>query len=320
MPCGSKNAFLAPFPPGSPEGTRGKGVYVDQMVKPFDRRGCATAPFKRIMIRLSCFSDEIAPALEDQIRVIRELGMRYLEVRTVENNNVLSLEDSMLYAIKNACDENGLAITCVSSAIGKERADCPMPELLDRLRKACRIADIFCCRYIRVFSFFKRDIPKENAFSMSLERLRAMAGIAMDQHKILVMESGKDTLGARSADALRLFQAIGSPALRCAFDMAAFMAAGDDPYEQSLPALMSYIGYVHVKDMHRGSSSRVPAGEGDTRVKDIVNALKEKPLVFSLEPHLAYAGEKGGFSGEENFKKAHAAFIGILQELGIDYE
>ncbi|MBQ4436419.1 MAG: hypothetical protein II879_10050, partial [Clostridia bacterium] len=26
LPCESKNAFLAPFPPGSPEGTRGKGV------------------------------------------------------------------------------------------------------------------------------------------------------------------------------------------------------------------------------------------------------------------------------------------------------
>ena len=272
------------------------------------------------MIKLSCFSDEIAPAPENQIRIIRELGMRYLEIRSINNISVLSLEDSMLYAIKDACDNNGLAVTCVSTAIGKERADCAIPELLDRLRKACRIAEMFGCRYIRVFSFFKRNIPGETAFSMSIERLNAMAGIAGDQHKILVMESGKDTVGAGSADALRIFRAVDSSALRCAFDMAAFMAAGDDPLEQSLPALMPYIEYVHIKDMHRGSSGRVPAGEGDTRVKDIVNALKEKSLVFSLEPHLAYAGEKGGFSGEENFKKAHAAFIRILQELGIDYE
>ena len=44
MPCESKNAFLAPFPPGSPAGTRGKGVSLDQMEDPFDRWGCATAP------------------------------------------------------------------------------------------------------------------------------------------------------------------------------------------------------------------------------------------------------------------------------------
>ena len=232
------------------------------------------------MIKLSCFSDEIASALENQIRIIRELGMRYLEVRTINHKNVLSLEDSMLCAVKEACDHNGLAVTCVSTAIGKERADCAIPDLTDRLKKACHIAEMFGCRYIRVFSFFKRNIPEENAFSMSLERLYAMTGIASDQHKILVMESGKDTVGARSADALRIFRAIGSPTLRCAFDMAAFMAAGDDPFEQSLPTLAPYIEYVHVKDMRRGSPSRVPAGEGDTRIKDIVNVLKEKPLFF----------------------------------------
>ena len=272
------------------------------------------------MFRLSCFSDEIAPALPDQIRVIRDLGLRFLEIRSVNDRPVLSLGEDELNGIRDACDENGLAVTCVSTSIGKERADGDTDEVLQRLRQACHIADIFSCVYIRVFSFYKREIPVDRAFDLSLARLSAMADMAAEQEKTLVMESGKDTVGARSAEALRLFQEVGSPALRCAFDMAAFCAAGDEPYEQSLPALMPYVEYVHVKDMPRGSSIRVPAGQGDARVRDIVNALKDRPLTFSLEPHLAYAGPQGGFSGEENFRKAHAAFVRIMTESGVDYE
>ena len=269
---------------------------------------------------LSCFSDEIAPALCDQIRVLCSLCMQYLEIRTVDDTGVMELDDAALHAVKKECDMNGLTITCVSSPIGKDRADIPLEKVLSDTVHACSVADIFGCRYIRVFSFFRREIPEEKAFRLSLEKLNAMAAVARERDKILVMESGKDTVGAKSRDALRLLEAVNSPALRCAFDMATFCAAGDEPYEESLPRLMPYIEYVHIKDMKRGAAERVPAGDGDARVKDIVCALRDRSLVLSLEPHLAYAGDKRGFSGEENFKKAHAAFTAILQKSEIDYE
>lgn len=269
---------------------------------------------------VSCFSDEIAPALADQIRVIRSLGMRYLEIRTVDDTGVMELDEAALRAVKEACDRNGLTITCVSSPIGKDRADIPLEKAVADVKRACDAADIFSCRYIRIFSFFKREIPEEEAFRLSLMKLKVMAEAARERGKVLVMESGKDTAGAKSADALKLFEAVSSPALRCAFDMAAFCAAGDEPFEESLPRLLPYIEYVHIKDMKRGASERVPAGEGDARVKNILCALRDRPLILSLEPHLAYAGDKRGFSGEGNFLKAHAALMKILKESGICYE
>lgn len=271
-------------------------------------------------MKLSCFSDEIAPSLRDQIRVILSLGMRYLEIRTVDDTGVMDLSDEALRAVKSECVRNGLTVTCVSSPIGKDRADTPLEKVIADTVHACEIADILGCRYIRVFSFFKRDVPEAEAFRLSRERLCTMAHIAEERGKILVMESGMDTVGAKSENALRLYEAVGSPCLRCAFDMAAFCAAGDEPFTESLPRLMPYIEYVHIKDMKRGASERVPAGKGDARVKDIVCALRDLPLVLSLEPHLAYAGAKRGFSGEENFRAAHKAFTDILQESGIDYE
>lgn len=271
------------------------------------------------MIQLSCFADEIAPGLGDQMRVLRELGLKFLEIRTVDDVNVMELSPEALRTVRQTCDEEGLVITCVSSPIGKERADVPAEKTVADVEHAADIADVFGCRHIRVFSFFRRELPEAEAYRMSLERLRAMAAVAQARGKLLVMESGADTVGARSADMLRLLRETDSPALACAFDPAAFFAAGDEPFEESLPTLEGYVEYVHVKDVRRGQPGRVPAGEGDVRIREIVSALKDRDLTFSLEPHLSYAGERRGFSGEDGFKRAHAAFVTILKELNVAY-
>ncbi len=272
------------------------------------------------MIRFSCFADEIAPGLKDQIRVLRELGLKFLEIRSVDDVNVMALPPKVLREVRHACDDNGLAVTCVSSPIGKERADRPEGPVLADMEHAADMADGFGCSFIRVFSFFRRELPFEDAYRMSCDRLRAMAAAAEARGKVLVLESGADTVGARSADMLRLLREVKSPALACAFDPAAFFVAGDDPYAKSLPTLDGHIAYVHVKDVRRGQSGRVPAGEGDARIPEIVSRLGQRELTFSLEPHLSFAGARGGFSGEENFKRAHAAFVKILKEQNIAYE
>ena len=254
------------------------------------------------------------------MRVLRELGLRFLEIRTVDDVHVMDLSPEALRTIRRTCDENGLTITCVSSPIGKERVDGPIEKAVADVEHAADIADIFGCRLIRVFSFFRRELPEAEAYRMSLERLRAMAAVAEVRGKVLVMESGADTVGARSADMLRLLRETDSPALACAFDPAAFFAAGDEPFAESLPTLDRYIQYVHVKDVRRGETQRVPAGEGDARIREIVSALKDRDLTFSLEPHLSYAGERRGYSGEDGFTRAHTAFVTILKELNVAYE
>ncbi len=270
-------------------------------------------------MKISCFSDEIAPSLEEQIRVIKDLKLNYLEIRTVDDIGVLDLSEEKLLEIRKKCDENNLKITCVSSPIGKDRADIDIKLCEKQMEKACKAADIFGCDYIRIFSFFIRDIEPKRAFELSVERLTRLSFIASKNRKTLVMEGGKDTVGQTADVALKLFEKVNNSSLRCAFDMAALLAAGDEPFEHSLPVLRNYISYVHIKDMKTGESSRVPAGQGDAKVKSIINALRDEDFVLSLEPHLAYAGAVRGFSGEKNFRIAHAALTGILKELNINY-
>ncbi|MBR4477187.1 MAG: hypothetical protein IKO96_01015, partial [Spirochaetales bacterium] len=73
---------------------------------------------------ISCFSDEIDPSLDIQIRVIRELGLRHLEIRTMDDVNVMDLPPSKLREIRRRTDSEGLTITCVSSPVGKEYVSC----------------------------------------------------------------------------------------------------------------------------------------------------------------------------------------------------
>ena len=108
--------------------------------------------------------------------------------------------------------------------------------------------------------------------------------------------------------------------MKAVFDPAAFVAAGEAPFDRSLPQVLPYLEYVHINDCRKGQKPRFVAGEGDGQVAQVLNALRDRENLFlSLEPHLSYAGPAGGFSGEESFRRAHGALVNILKEQEISY-
>lgn len=269
------------------------------------------------MKKISCFADEISPVFSDQLRVMKNLNLRFFEVRTVNDINVMNFSNRTCREIRKQADDNGMTITCVSSPIGKEKVSFPVAESVESVKRAAEIADIFGCRYIRIFSFFKEE-GLDN-YGLSLKSLSAMAKAAEECGTTLVMEGGHNTVGGLGETSERLFKEVNSPALRCAFDAAAFIGEGDKPYENCLGRLMPYIEYVHIKDGRYGDSQKYVVGEGDAQYEKIFNAIKDKDLIFSLEPHLQYAGAKRGFSGEEEFCRAYRALISMLKKLNIEY-
>jgi sugar phosphate isomerase/epimerase len=269
---------------------------------------------------VSCFSDEIDSSLDVQIRVIKELGLRHLEIRTVDDVNVMDLEDSTVREIYERTRDEGLTITCVSSPIGKDDVSLPVETAVEQVRLACSRADVFGCRFIRVFSFYQGDRLRSEAFPLSVERLDAMAHEAAANDKILVVEGGDGTVCKRSAYLKMALDMVNSPNLKCVFDPSAFLAAGDDPLLESLPRLENQIEYMHIKDSRFDDVTRCVAGEGDCEIPSLLDHLRyRRDLVISLEPHLAYAGIRRGFSGIEPFREAHRALKAILDDLQIDY-
>ncbi|MDD4745335.1 MAG: sugar phosphate isomerase/epimerase, partial [Eubacteriales bacterium] len=71
------------------------------------------------MFRISCFADEIAPDLNEQAAVMRRNDIRYAELRSVWNKNVLDLDDDELDRVKRVFSEHGIQVSSIGSPIGK---------------------------------------------------------------------------------------------------------------------------------------------------------------------------------------------------------
>src|SRR5215208_1124933 len=274
------------------------------------------------MWTLTGFADEISPELEVQLETLAQESMRYMELRSVWNTNVLDLTDVELERVRARTAERGIGISSIGSPIGKVPVTDPFAPHLERFRRALRAADVMEAPYLRVFSFF---IPggQEPALYRDevLERMGVLAGEAEDSGVTLLHENEKEIYGDVPSRCLDILAGVDSPVLRAAWDAANFVQCGVNPYKEGYTSLRLYIEYVHVKDALSGSDTVVPAGEGDGQLPETISALRASSFegFFSLEPHLASAGTYSGFSGPELFRKAAEAFKGLLRRQGIDW-
>jgi sugar phosphate isomerase/epimerase len=272
------------------------------------------------MVRISCFADEIAPDLHEQIAVMRRNDVRYVELRSVWNKNVLDLDDDEQSRVKTAFANSGIRVSSIGSPIGKVPVTDDFGEHLKRFRRALAVAGKMETGFIRVFSFYVPAGEHDRYEQTVLERLGQMLAIAREHNVVLLHENEKDIFGESSARCLKLFQALHPAGLRAVFDPSNFVVAGEQVYADSFIRLKPYIVYLHIKDSIRGSGQIVPAGQGDGDIPAILHDLRDREDLFvSLEPHLAQAGTLRGFSGPVLFEKALAALRKILDEQDIRY-
>lgn len=73
------------------------------------------------------------------------------------------------------------------------------------------------------------------------------------------------------------------------FDPANFIQCDVETYPKAFTMLQDHIVYLHIKDALFSNHQVVPAGQGDGKLKEILDALKDKGFrgFLSLEPHLA---------------------------------
>jgi sugar phosphate isomerase/epimerase len=272
---------------------------------------------------LTGFADEISPELEEQLDTLAEESIRYMELRSVWNTNVLDLTDDELERVESAAAEREIGISSIGSPIGKAPITDPFGPHLQRFRRALHAAEVMKAPYIRVFSFFipegrEPDLSREEV----LDRMGTLAGEAEDAGVTLLHENEKEIYGDVPSRCVDILAGIDSPALRAVWDAANFVQCGiSHPYTEGYESLRPFIEYVHVKDALSGSGEVVPAGEGDGEISKTVSALRASGFdgFFSLEPHLASSGTYSGFSGPELFRKAIQAFKSLLREQEIEW-
>ncbi|HLI69415.1 MAG TPA: sugar phosphate isomerase/epimerase family protein [Ktedonobacteraceae bacterium] len=278
------------------------------------------------MIRLSAFADEISPDLHEQLAVLNSEQIHFLDLRGVEGVNVLDLTDQQVAAIQQALAEQHIGVAAIGSPIGKVPIDAPFDEHLRRFERALELAHALGTPFVRIFSFY----PPANAGSQNdpadwrdevLHRLRELTTRAKAAHITLLHENEKDIYGDTIARCVDLLETINDPHFQFAFDPANFIQCRQVPYPDAYEALGPWLCYMHVKDA-RADGSVVAAGEGTTRWPELLQRLRDDGYdgFFSLEPHLAIAGQFQGFSGPALFRHASQSFQNLLRAMNWKYQ
>jgi sugar phosphate isomerase/epimerase len=275
------------------------------------------------MWTLTGFADEISPELDEQLDTLTSQSIRFVELRSVWNKNVLDLTDDEIRKVGDAMSERGIGVSSIGSPIGKVPINENFAPHLERFRRALHVARALESPYIRVFSFFMPEGENPAVYRDEvLERLGVLAGEAEAAGVVLVHENEKEIYGDVPSRCLDILTQVDSPYLRAAWDAANFVQCGvDHPYREGYDLLRPYVEYVHVKDALAGSGTVVPAGEGDGEIRETISALHASGFdgSFSLEPHLASSGTYSGFSGPELFVQAAEAFKNLLRQRDIPW-
>jgi sugar phosphate isomerase/epimerase len=275
------------------------------------------------MWTLTGFADEISPELDEQLDTLAEESIRFVELRSVWNKNVLDLTDDEIEKVGAAMAERAIGVSSIGSPVGKVPIVEDFAPHLERFRRALHVAKALEAPYVRVFSFFMPEGEDPTTYRDEvLGRMGTLAKEAEDASIVLVHENEKNIYGDTPGRCLDILTEVDSPALRAAWDAANFVQCGvNHPYGEGYEALRPYLEYVHVKDALSGSGRVVPAGEGDGEIRETISALHSSGFdgFFSLEPHLASSGTYSGFSGPALFSRAAGAFKNLLRQKEIPW-
>ncbi len=278
---------------------------------------------------LSGFADEIAPDLTTQVESLKKLGMHYMEMRSVDGNNLIFHSMEKVREIKKRLDDAGIRLSALGSPLGKIGINDPFDAHFEDFKRGVEIAQIVETRNIRMFSFYipegEREVYKEQVF----DRLGRFVDYASASDIVLLHENEKDIYGEKAKECRQLMEAFAGKSFKAIFDFANFVQAGQDTLE-AYDMLKDFIVYIHVKDAIAGSGNVVPAGMGDGNVGIILKDLYANGYngFLSLEPHLfnftGFAGLEQGkdkisegdakvLSGFEAFSLAHESLLRMLE-------
>ncbi len=273
------------------------------------------------MWQLSGFIDEISPDLAEQVALATDLGLRFVELRSVWDVNILDLDVDQLARVRRTLGDAGLAVSSIGSPIGKIPVTEDNAPHVERLKHALEVARSFEAPFLRMFSYFMPDGAAPDDYRDEVvARLGELAAVAEGSGVTLIHENEKEIFGDIPRRCLDLVQAVDSPALRLTWDNANFVQCGVRPFTEGYAGLSPYVEYLQVKDA-LADGTVVPAGEGDGEFRETVRAFARDGFdgFASLEPHLGFGHSLGGFSGPDNWRRAHAAFTRMLDEEGIAY-
>src|SRR5262249_15030851 len=213
-------------------------------------------PRSAAMFRLSAFADEISPDPEEQVRVLRQCGVRHIELRSILKTNVLDLTDLQVAELKSLLDRHGITLSALGSPIGKVPTDQRFGPHLERFKRALELCQAFGTPNMRIFSYYKTedgdwDDWRREVLDRMWEktRLAGQAGVRLlheNEHRIYgdSPERVKDLMAT-------VLEQLDGPTLGAVYDPANYVFCGYDPW-QGWQLTKQWTVHFHIKDWVHG--------------------------------------------------------------------
>lgn len=238
-------------------------------------------------IKISAFSDEYSPKLDEQLQGLGKLGFYLMEPRFFDGVNVSELTEEEAKSIAYKLNSAGVLVYSVGSPLGKISITDDFDKHLELAKNTFRNAKILGASRIRMFSFYFPDtMTREQARPFVIERLGKLLDLA-DEYGLTLCHENEGRIYGENADQCYDILSHFGGRLRCVFDMGNFLLAGEEPYPYAYNLLKDYIDYFHIKDgLEEGAI--VPPGLGNAKIYEILKAYtaEKSEFVITLEPHL----------------------------------
>ena len=277
------------------------------------------------MAKLSAFADEVTDDFLEQVKYLAGENVGYIEIRFVNQKNVMDLTRDELNEAKKMIVDHGLKVCAIGSPIGKVKIDEPFAPHLDKFKHAVELALFFEAPYIRMFSYYPpegKDISDYRDEVM--ERMSAKVEVLNDVDTIMVHENETDIYGHTAGNCVDIVKTVNSPKLRLVYDPANFVWGQKitDNIEKCWPLMKPYVVHIHIKDWKLGEDLGSIPGEGDGQIKELLAELAAMNYegCLTMEPHLRAGGQFGGDTGPELFSKAIAAVRQLTAGVGLKCE
>ena len=267
-------------------------------------------------IKLCAFADEADKSVDKQIEAMLENGIRFLEIRGVDGENISNITLEKAKEVREKLDANGLSVWSVGSPYGKIKITDGFAPHLDKFKYGLELADALGAKRVRLFSFFVPHGEAEKYADEVMERIDAFRSVTKGSGILLCHENEKGIYGDIADRCVRIHETF--PDIKAVFDPANFVQCGENTKE-AWSKLSPYVEYMHIKDA-LADGKVVPAGKGIGNIQWLLERYKGE--VLTLEPHLSVfkglealeAGEKTKID-EYKYPSARVAFDAAVSAL-----
>lgn len=257
------------------------------------------------MHKLGINFDEISDDITIALGVMKDEGVMFGELRTLNQKNFVFWTDQEVAAIKMIMQETDIKVIAAATPLFKWYINSTDPDVehdsfgfnprlsdeekAKTIKRTIQIAAELGIPRLRIFSGLGKfdDVVRDFATSPLLELALCLA----QQHDIdLYLENEPVCIAGRKDQILEVFGTNKHPNLKLWLDIANLVELNEEIDDEFIVPLADRIGYIHVKDYHmdNGEKHYLPVGEGDIdypRILAGVFNVTKNELIITVETH-----------------------------------